>query len=47
MNEPSQGVTRTKPQSKKRRSQRPSWLDGRISQFGEISVAPIISLPLT
>lgn len=45
MKMPSQGVTRARPQSKKRRRQRLSWLDGGMSKFGEISVAPIISLP--
>lgn len=42
---PPQGVTGTKSRSRMRRSQRPRWLDGGMSKFGEISVAPIIKLP--
>lgn len=42
---PSQGLTSTRRRSRKRRTERPPWLDGGMCKSGEVSVAPIISLP--
>lgn len=38
-------VNERRSRSRRPCSQRPSWLEGHMSKFGEVSVAPIITLP--